>query len=112
MFPWARFEKLIEALLEINRRCARHVIQVVTLAVPRERRPHRRAITRMKKIIRTGEVLLPGKRGRRIAKVRRVIIKEFAAILSRRTAREREPHRGHRLHRGRFDAEEPDTPLA
>src|SRR5258706_6410457 len=81
MFPRSRFEKLIEALLEINRRCARHVIQVVTLAVPRERWPHRRAITRMKEVVRTREILLFGKSRRRIPKVRRVITKEFAAIL-------------------------------
>src|SRR3989440_6146255 len=34
MFAWSRLEKLIEALLEINRRRARHVIKVVTLAIP------------------------------------------------------------------------------
>src|SRR5438128_369864 len=56
MLAWSRLEELIEALLEINRRRARHVIKVVTFAIPRERWAHRHAITRMEKIIRTSEV--------------------------------------------------------
>ena len=34
MFARTRFEKLIETLLEINRRSARHVIEVVALPIP------------------------------------------------------------------------------
>src|ERR1700687_4864793 len=112
MFVRAGFEKLIETLLEIDRRRARHVIEVITLAIPRERRPHRRAITRMKKVVRAGKVLLLRKRGGAITKIRRVIIKEFATVLPRRAARERDAHRRHRLHRRCFHSNHADTPLS
>jgi hypothetical protein len=44
MLARPRLKKLIEALLEIDRGRAGHVIEVVTLAIPRQRRTHRRAI--------------------------------------------------------------------
>src|SRR5881628_1702800 len=97
MFAWARFEELIEALLEIDRRCAGHVIKVITLPIPRQRRSHGGAIARMKEIVRPGKVLLPCERRGRIAKVRSVIIKKFATVLARGAARERDAHRGHWL---------------
>src|SRR6202140_5607497 len=96
MFARPRLEKLIEALLEIDRRRARQVIEIVALAIPRQRRSHRRAITRMKKVVGPGKVLLFGERGRRVAKVRRVIVETVAAILPCRAARESDGQRGHR----------------
>src|SRR5438067_881728 len=79
MLARTRFEKLIETLLEINRRSAGHVIQVVTLAIPRQRRSHRRAVASMEEIVGPGKVLLLRERRGRITKVWRVIIEEFAA---------------------------------
>src|SRR5260221_4295369 len=46
----------------------RSVIEVVAFPVPGQRWPHRGAITAMKKVVRSGKVLLPGKRDRRVAK--------------------------------------------
>src|SRR2546430_13633043 len=97
MFAWTRLEKLIETLLQINRRSAGHVIQIVTLAIPRQRRSHRRAITSMEEIVGPGEVLLLCEGRRRVAKVWRVIIEEFAAKLPRSATRKCNPHRRHRL---------------
>src|SRR5262249_24181032 len=59
-----RLEELIESLLEIDRRSTRHVIKVVTLAVPLQRRTYRCAVTRVEEVVWAGEVLLPGKRRR------------------------------------------------
>src|SRR5712691_4650560 len=105
MFARTRLEKLIEALLQINRRSAGHVIQVVTLAIPGQRRPHRRAVTSVEEIVRPGKVLLLRECGGRIAKVRRMIIEEFAAKLPRSATRERNPHRRHGLHGRRFHSQ-------
>src|SRR5258706_3449651 len=62
MFARAWLEKLIETLLEIDRRRSRHVIEVVALPIPGQRWPHRGAITTMKKVVPSRQVLLPGKR--------------------------------------------------
>src|SRR2546429_9048679 len=98
MFARTRLEELIETLLEINRRSAGHVIQVVTLAIPRQRRSHRRAVASMEEIVGPGKVLLLRKRRGCVAKVWRVIIEKFAAKLPRSATRKRNPHRRHRLH--------------
>src|SRR5881409_1440325 len=111
MFTGPRFEELIESLFEINRRSARHVIQVVTFSIPGKRRPHSGAVTRMKKIVRSGKVLLPGKGRGSVSKVRSVIIKELATVLTRCAAIERQTHRRHRLDSRSLDSEEAHAPL-
>src|SRR6185436_5266636 len=55
MFAGSGFEELVLSLLEIDRRSAGHVVEVITLPIPRERRPHRWTIARVIKEIRTGE---------------------------------------------------------
>src|SRR5256714_12271163 len=112
MLAGPRLEKLIEALLEINRRRARHVIEVVTLAIPSQRRTHRRPVMRVKEEIRPCEILLLRKRGRGVAKIRRMIIKEIAAVLARGAACERDTHRRHRLYRGSLHSKVAHTPLS
>src|SRR2546426_5023114 len=97
MFARTRLEELIETLLQINRRSAGHVIQIVTLAIPRQRRPHRRAVASMEEIVGPGKVLLLRKRRGCVAKVWRVIIEKFAAKLPRSATRKRNSHRRHRL---------------
>src|SRR5437879_4069588 len=77
MLAWARLEKLIEALFQINRRSAGHVIQVVTLSIPGQGRTHRGAVTCMEKIVRARKVLLFRERCRCVTKVRRVIIEKL-----------------------------------
>src|SRR6266496_6661498 len=105
MFARTGLEELIEALLQINRRGAGHVVQVVTLAIPRQRRSHRRAVTSMKEIVRPGKVLLLRERRGCVAKVWRVIIEKFAAKLPRGATGKRNPHRSHRLHGRRFHSQ-------
>src|SRR5881396_2028753 len=83
MFAGPGLEKLIETLLRINRRSAGHVIQVVTLTIPGQRRSHRRAVASMEEIVRPGKVLLLRERRGGVAKIRRVIIEKFAAKLPR-----------------------------
>src|ERR1041385_8224467 len=112
MLPRPRLEKLIETLLEINRGRARHVIEVVTLAIPAQRRTHRGSVTRVKEEVRPGKILLLRKRGRGVAKIWRVIIKEIAAVLARSATRERDPHRSHRLYGGRFHSQMAYAPLS
>src|SRR2546430_9309637 len=98
MLARTRFEKLIETLLEINRRSAGHVIQVVTLAIPRQRRSHRRAVASMEEIVGPGKVLLLRERRGGVAKIWRVIIEKIAAKMPPRGTPARNPHRPHRLH--------------
>src|SRR6185369_6182178 len=86
MFARPGLEELVLSLLEIDRRSTGHVVEVITLPIPRERRPHRWTIARVIKEIRTGEVLLLREGCRGVAKVRRVIVKKRAAELTRRTA--------------------------
>src|SRR5205085_6157530 len=88
MLAGAGFEKLIEALFQVDRRRAGHVIKVITLAIPRERRPHCRPVACVKEIVWAGEVLLMREGGRGVAEVGRMIVEERAAELSRRAARE------------------------
>src|SRR3989442_13541336 len=83
MFARTRLEKLIETLLQINRRSARHVIQVVTLTIPGQRRPHRRTVASMEEIVGPGKVLLLRERRGRIAKIRGMIIEKIASKLPR-----------------------------
>src|SRR5213080_564374 len=111
MFCRTRLKKLIETLLQINRRSAGHVIQVVTLAIPRQRRSHRRAVASMEEIVGPGKVLLLRERRGRITKVWRVIIEEFAAKLPRSTTGKRNPHRGHRLYGRRFHSQKSHSPF-
>src|SRR6185436_18441237 len=112
VFARTGFEELIETLLEINRRSTRHVIKVVTLSIPGQRWSHRDSVARMKKVVRTGKVLTPGKRGGRITKVGRVIIDKRAAKLPRRAARKGDAHRRHRLDGSGFHSQRSHSPLA
>src|SRR6185503_3204898 len=107
-----RFEELVLSLLEIDRGRAGHVVEVITLAIPRERRSHCWTITRVIEVIRAGEVLLFRECGGRVAEVGRVIVKKRAAELARRTARESDAHSNHRHHRRGFDAEQLYAPRA
>src|SRR5437763_12646475 len=111
MLARTRFEKLIDTLTETKRRSAGHVIQVVTLAIPRQRRSHRRAVASMEEIVGPGKVLLLRERRGRITKVWRVIIEEFAAKLPRSTTGKRNPHRGHRLYGRRFHSQKSHYPF-
>src|SRR5437867_10570284 len=111
MFARTRLEKLIETLLQINRRSAGHVIQVVTLAIPRQRRSHRRAVASMEEIVGPGKVLLLRERRGGVAKIRRVIIEKFAAKLPRSATSKSNPHRRHRLHGRRFHSQEFYSPF-
>ena len=111
MFARTRLEKLIETLLQIDRRSAGQVIQIVTLAIPRQRRPHRRAVTSMEKIVGPGKVLLLREGRRCVAKVWRVIIEKFPAKLPRSTTGKRDPHRRHRLHGRRFHSQKSHSPF-
>src|SRR6266550_3402301 len=110
MFARAGFEELIASLLQIDRRSARHVIEVIALAIPRKRWAHGYAIARMEKIIRPGKVLSFRKRAGGITKVWRVIVKKITAILARSAARKCGAHREHRLYRRRFYAQRPHAP--
>src|SRR5882672_3180970 len=92
-------EELIAPLFEINRRRARHVIEVIALAIPRERWAHGCAIARMEKIVWPGKVLCFCKSGGSVAKVWRVVVEKINAVLPRRAARESSAHRKHRLYR-------------
>src|SRR6185295_2417672 len=58
MISRSGLEELVVSLFEIDRRSAGHVVEVITLPIPRERRPHRRTIARVVKVIRAGEDLL------------------------------------------------------
>src|SRR5260370_29780176 len=111
MFTWTGLEKLIEALLQVDRRSPGHVIQVVTLPIPRQRRPHCRAVTCVEEIVGPGKVLLLRERGGRIAKVWRSIIEKFAAKLSSSAARKRNPQRRHRLHGRRLYSQKSHSPF-
>src|SRR6185436_1133917 len=111
MFAGSGFEELVLSLLEIDRRSAGHVVEVITLPIPRERRPHRWTIARVIKEIRTGEVLLLRECCSRVAEVWRVIVKKRAAELARRTARESDAHRGHRHDCGGFHSDQVHAPL-
>src|SRR5712692_7466591 len=84
MFARSGFEELIVALLEIDRRRTRHVIQVVTFPIPRQRRTHRRAVTRVEKVVGPAVAHLLCENRGRIAKVWRVVVKKIAAVLARR----------------------------
>src|SRR6266446_198260 len=110
MFAGAGFEELIASLLQIDRRGPGHVIEVITLAIPRKRRPHGCAIARMEKIIRPGKVLCFRKRTGGITKVWRVIVKKITAILARSAARKCGAHREHWLDRRRLYAQRPHAP--
>src|SRR6185503_4840716 len=57
MLAWPRLEKLIETLLEIGRRRSRHVVKVITLPIPGQRRTHRLPVARMEKVNGAGKVL-------------------------------------------------------
>ena len=111
MLARTRLEKLIEPLLEINRRDSRHVIQVIALAIPRKRRARGWSVVRMEKVVRSGKVLRLRKRGRRVAKIRRMIIEKRTAVLARRAACKRDAHCNHRLHRSRLHSNQPRAPL-
>src|SRR6185503_16735537 len=111
MFAGSGFEELVLALLEIDRRSTGHVVEVITLPIPRERRPHRWAIARVVKVIRAGEVLLLRESRGGVAEVRRVVIKKRAAKLARGAARESYAHSRHRHHRGGFHADQIHAPL-
>src|SRR5688572_23731956 len=111
MFAWPRLEKLIVPLLEIDRGRARHVIQKIILPIPRQRWSHRRAVTRMKEMVGTGEVLRARESGCGVAEVRRVIIEKRAAKLPRCATRESDAHTCHRHHCGCFHAEEVHAPM-
>src|SRR5829696_1444564 len=104
MIARPRFEELISALLEINRRSSGHVVELITLAIPRQRRTHRWTITRVIKEIRPREILLLREGGGGVAEIWRVIIKKRAAELSRGAARESDAHPEHRHHCRRFHA--------
>src|SRR5437588_11972079 len=52
----AGLEELVEALFEVDGRCAGHVVEVVAFPIPRKRRPRRRAVARVEEMIRAGEV--------------------------------------------------------
>src|ERR1051326_508977 len=111
MVAWPRFEELIKALLEINCRGAGHVIKIVALAIPGQRRSHRSAVTGVKKIVRPGKVLLFRKCRRRIAEVRRMIIKKLASKLPRRSARKCNAHGGHGLYSRSFHSQKSHAPF-
>src|SRR5258705_13714010 len=111
MIAGPRLKELIETLFEVDPRSACHVIEVITLAIPRKRRSHRGPITGVKEIIRPGEVLRPGKRRRGVTKVCGVIVKKISAMLSPRTAREGCAHRKHRLHSGSLNAQQAYAPF-
>src|SRR5436305_14257097 len=112
MLAWSRFEELVLALLQINRRRTRHVVQVITLAIPRQRRPHRWTIARVVKVIGPGKILCLSKRRRRVAEVWRVIVKKGAAKLARSAASKTDAHSPHRHDRRRLHANQVDTPLS
>src|SRR5438105_4559287 len=112
MITGTRLEELIEPLFEINRGRAGHVIKVVTLSIPGQRWAHRGAVTRVKKIIRAGKILLLSKCCRGVAEIRCMVIKKLTAVLPRRAACERNAHREHRLHGRGFYAEEFHSPFA
>ncbi len=95
--PRTGFEKLIEALFEVDCRGARHVIKVVALAIPGQRRTHRWAIVGMEEEVGTGKVLCFCKCGRRIAEVGGVIVEKRTTILSCCATGERYAHRSHWL---------------
>src|SRR6185503_15696086 len=82
MITRSGLEELILALFEIDRRSARHVVEVITLPIPRERRSHRWTITRVIKVIRTGEVLLLRKCRGGVAEIWCVVIEKRAAKLA------------------------------
>src|SRR5215217_822683 len=88
MLARSRFEELVLSLLEIDRRRACHVVEVITLAIPRKRWPHCRTIARVVKEIRAGEVLLLRECCCSVAEIWRVIVEESAAELARGSARE------------------------
>src|SRR5262245_33510507 len=58
MFSRTWLKELIESLLQIDRRGAGHVIEVVTLAIPGQRRSHGCAVARMEEVVGPGKVLL------------------------------------------------------
>src|SRR5215216_3991486 len=92
MIARPRFEELITALLQVDRRRASHVVEVITFAIPRERWPHRWTIARMVKEIRARKILLFGEGGGGVAEVWRVVIKKRPAELSRSAACESDAH--------------------
>src|SRR5437879_6274189 len=111
MFSWSGLEKLIEALLQVDGRGSCHVIKVITLAVPGERRSHRGAVTRVEEIIGTGKVLGLSESCGRVAKIRSVVIEKSSAILSYGATGERNSHCRHRLRCGRLNADQASSPF-
>src|SRR5215213_2066820 len=111
MLARAGLEELVLPLLEIDRGCTGHVVKVITLAIPRERRPHRWTITRVIKEVRTGKVLLLREGCGCVAEVWRVVIKKRAAKLARCATRESDAHSRHRHHRGGLHADQVNAPL-
>src|SRR5687767_576793 len=110
MIAWTRFKKLIKALLQIDCGSTRHVIEVITFAIPRERGSHRRSVASVEEIVWASKVL--GVREARgcIAKVWCVVIKKRAVILSRSSTSKRDAHSKHRLYGRSFDSQQAHSP--
>src|SRR5690242_17280045 len=93
-------KKLIVSLLEINRRGPRHVVEVITLPIPRQRWTHRWSVSRVIEVVRTGKVLRLCKCCCRVTEIGCVVVEEIAARLSCGAASKGDTHCGHRHHGG------------
>src|SRR5688500_20195889 len=110
MIAWTRFKKLIKALLQIDCGSTRHVIEVITFAIPRERVSHRRSVASVEEIVWASKVRRVREARGCIAKVWCVVRKKRAVILSRSSPSKREAHSKHRLYGRSFESQHDLSP--